>query len=161
MRRARFILFIQTIIIIVLTKRFLIQINENSILHEKLDRQIIVARKWIKLGGSYWKIVEYLQDINVYYVAIYGMGFLGEQLYQALRKTGNIEVVYGLDKNAENLQCELPMYTLDSFHISPKKPDAIIVSNVYSCGSIVKSLRKRYVGVKIILLEEILDYIIF
>ncbi len=107
MRRARFILFIQTIIIIVLAKRFLIQINENSILHEKLDRQIIVARKWIKLGGSYWKIVEYLQDINVYYVAIYGMGFLGEQLYQALRKTGNIEVVYGLDKNAENLQCEL------------------------------------------------------
>lgn len=138
----------------------MMQILKNCILQEKSERQNIVTRKWIKLGDSYWKISEYLQDINVHFVAIYGMGFLGEQLYHALAKTEKIDVVCGLDKNAANIQCELPVYSIDDCCIPMENLDAVIISNVYSCGDIVKAIRKKYNEVEIILLEEILDYII-
>ena len=126
-------------------------------LKEKQEKQIYVMRKWIQLENTREKIEDYLCDIGIKHVAIYGMGFWGERLYKTLRNSEKINIIYGLDRKAKDLPSELKLYLPKEAENVDEKIDSIIVTNVYGCGDIMKDLRNIYKNMRIVLLEDILD----
>jgi UDP-N-acetylmuramate-alanine ligase len=69
-------------------------------------------------------IVDYLHDMGIQTAAIYGMAHMGQRVIDDL-KGSDIKVPYGIDRRADRLTYEIPIY-----HPEDELPevDAIIVT---------------------------------
>lgn len=119
---------------------------------DKNARLIKVFYLWMKHKQNGKHISSFLKDKGFYKVAIYGMHFLGECLYDELKET-DITVLYGIDKNATkiatNIRIVLPEDKLE-------KVDAIIVTPAFYFGEIERQLSQK-ISCPIISIEDILE----
>lgn len=65
--------------------------------------------QWMGLSQRHIYIETYLQKRGYKSVAIYGMSFLGQRLYDELRET-DVKVAYAIDQNAKDLYTDLPVF---------------------------------------------------
>lgn len=121
---------------------------------DKNANLIKVFYLWIKCKQSKKNISFFLENKNFYNIAIYGMHFLGECLYDELKKTG-ITVSYGIDKNLNNIISDLKIVSPDD---KLEKVDAIIVTPVFNFNEIERHLSPK-VTCPIISIEDILKNI--
>lgn len=56
-------------------------------------------------------------------------------------KESHIETAFFIDKNADYITEEIPVYQLED---APENIDAVIVSLVQNCDSVVNALKKKY-----------------
>lgn len=111
-----------------------------------------IAVRWIK---NPQKINEYMKQNGYKRICVYGMSHLGDCLVKILKENG-IEVVCGIDKNADNLFSPyLPVRSLeDNFPAA----DLIIVTAIMYFEQIKSELETKIgKGIPIISLEEILQ----
>lgn len=107
--------------------------------------------QWMITKQEGKSVVDYLQQNDIKTVAIYGMSYVGERLYDELKGSA-VEVKYGIDKNADGIYAEMPMITPDE---KMEDVDMIIVTAVYFYDEIVHALREK-TNNKIVSLEDIL-----
>lgn len=122
--------------------------KELSMKHLELLK---ICIKWLKTPHV---IERYIIDNQYKRVAIYGMSYLGDCLEDVLRKAG-IEVVCGIDKNAEKLyNSHMPIYKIkDDF----PQFDVIIVTAVTFYQQIRQELSDKIDGeIEIVFLEDVL-----
>ncbi len=110
---------------------------------------------WLKLKREGKSLSKYFEDNYLKNIAIYGLGNLGQEVYYELLNLENVKVLYGIDKNAKNLN-------IDNFKILlPNEPlekvDAVIVTPLQYYNEIEETLNK--IGIKnVISIEDIVRY---
>lgn len=95
--------------------------------------------QWMVLKEKNIKLADFLSQKGYQNVAIYGMGMLGKHLIEELRES-NINMVCGIDKNAENITLEIPILTPDN--VPYDKVDLIIVTVWHDYGNIKEELTR-------------------
>lgn len=108
-------------------KKEKVKTDKQSLLVKKNHAILKLFSQWILTKQEGKSIVNYLHENNVKTVAIYGMSFVGERLFDEL-KDSDIEVKYAIDQNANAIFKDVDMYTPDQ-----KLPDVdmIIVTAIY------------------------------
>jgi phosphate/sulfate permease len=107
---------------------------------------------WMVLRNKGRMLTEYFENHGFKNIAIYGLGRLGLCLYEEL-KNSNINVKYGIDKNAAtfsylNLKVISPEIDLEPV-------DIIVVTKIIEYDKIVEELRKR-ISCQIVSLEDVI-----
>lgn len=111
----------------VLVGRYLNKIIvENAKLADKHLRMFQVMKLWVSTYQNKNCMEEYLEDLGYHNIAIYGLSFIGEALYQELAGS-NIKISFGIDQS-ENFK----LHTLKVYHPDENLPevDAVIVTAV-------------------------------
>ena len=97
--------------------------------------------QWLMLKNSGKKVEEYFINNNYQTVAIYGMGELGNRLYEELNQSDNVKISYAIDKNfgylyEGDLEIVLPEDEL-------KPVDVIVVTAIFDFDSIYDKLQQQ------------------
>lgn len=118
----------------------------NKQIHKKEHNDYIKFQKmfhtmldWIKLKNKGISIYDYLIKNNYLNIAIYGLGYIGEYLYDELNGT-NIKIRYGIDYSSKDCNKEL-----DIFRITDKLEDVdvIIITASRDEKEIVQTVRSN------------------
>ena len=111
-----------------------------------------IMNQWIKLSNAATSIECYLAEHGYTQIAVYGMGELGERLYETLKDSKQVVIAYGIDKGKR-----IPMKDFTIYKPNDNLPevDAIIVSATFDFNAIKKSLSEK-VNYPIISLEEVI-----
>ncbi|SFB11918.1 Glycosyltransferase WbsX [Selenomonas ruminantium] len=124
------------------------KIYEQMLRYRRNNRAFDVWMSIRERGGC---IADWLEKYDIREVAIYGLGYLGRHLLVEL-KHSHIEVKYVIDKKADNIFAEYPLYNLRD---DMPKVDAIIITPAGQYDAIRCELH-RFVSYKTISLEHIL-----
>ena len=96
-------------------------------------------------------MVEYFHQNHINSIAVYGMSFVGQRLYEEL-KDSDITISYAVDKNAAGIYADVDILTPDD---DLPQTDAIVVTAVYFFNEIEELLEEKTTA-KILSLEDIL-----
>lgn len=120
---------------------------------EKIDKfknYYNILNQWLIIKQEGKSLVEYFVEKNYNTIAIYGMGEMGNRLYNEL-KDSSIVVKYAIDKDANNVYSKIEIIDLeDDF----EEVDAIIVTATFAFDKIEEKLREKTECV-IISLEDV------
>ena len=111
----------------------------------------LMMNQWVKVKQEDKNISEYFEENNIKRIAIYGMSYVGERLIEEL-KVSNIEVAYGIDREAKALNMDVEVVTLDD---DLKEVDAVVVTAITFYEEIAEKLEKK-LKCPVISLEDIL-----
>lgn len=125
-----------------------INIKEEKI--DKFKNYYYMLNQWLMLKQEGKGLEDYFQANNYKTIAIYGMGELGNRLYDELKET-SIRVLYAVDKNPDKVYSELKVVSLDE---PLEEVDAFIVTATFAYDEIEKELSDR-VNCPIISLENV------
>lgn len=126
-------------------------VRHKQLLSDKHLALFLMANQWIRIKQKKKSIAEYLQKKGYHQVAIYGMSYMGKTLVDELADSG-IKVLYGIDKNAREINAEIEIYTPDQ---SLPNVDAVIITPIYFFNEIREALLGKVEG-SVISLEDIL-----
>ena len=107
--------------------------------------------QWMVTKQEGKSIVDYFHKESIKSIAIYGMSYVGERLYDEL-KDSDIEVKYAIDKNADGIYSDVEIVTPQE---ELKEVDAIVVTPVFYFDEIVEALEKKTES-EVLSLEDIL-----
>ena len=93
-----------------------------------------------------------LRDRGIRRVAVYGDGYLGKRLMGELKEY-QIKTAFFIDRNADYLQEEVPVYKLED---APDGMDAVLISLVRNYDEVKRSLQKKY-HVAVYTMKDILE----
>jgi|GEM_PF-676148 Predicted dinucleotide-utilizing enzyme len=128
--------------------------NDSIVSPKRFEVGFQILNNWIKIKNAGRDLKTYFIDNEISTVAIYGMGALGERLYEELSNT-EIKVVYAIDRMAEKKGFEgLRIVSADDVL---EDVDVIIVTPVQDYDNIEKMLEMK-TDANIISLEDIVNY---
>lgn len=107
---------------------------------EKFREMFLVLNKMAECREKGCPIVKHPALEGISRIAIYGDGYIGKRLMGELKES-HIETAFFIDKNADYITEEIPVYQLED---APENIDAVIVSLVQNCDSVVNALKKKY-----------------
>ena len=128
--------------------------KEIDDLKELADKHLVLMQlfnQWIITKQEGKSIAEYFYKNNLRSIAVYGMGAVGERLFQELEETG-IEIKYAIDQNRNGIYKNIEVISPDE---EMPYADAIIVTPIFYFDEIEKMMSKK-AKYKIISLEDIL-----
>lgn len=94
---------------------------------------------WLQMYQMKKNMVPYILDMGYKSIAIYGMGILGQRLYDELEES-NITVKYAIDRNAANIR-DLVDVKHPSEELEPV--DAVIVTSLYYFDEIKSDMESK------------------
>ena len=107
--------------------------------------------QWFATKQEGKSVVDYLKSEGIKTVAIYGMSFMGQRLFEELRDTG-IDVKYGIDKNWDKIYADVDIVSLEE---DLEEVDAIIVTAFYFFDEIEDFLMEK-TDIRILSIEDII-----
>lgn len=126
-------------------------IDKILFLSNKNLMQFQMMNQWVKVKQERNNLSGYFEERGYYRIAIYGMGIVGQTLLNELQGT-NVEVVYGIDRNAHMAYAEVAVLSLEN---SLPEVDAVVVTIVESFDVIIQNLKEK-IDSPIISLRDIL-----
>ncbi len=107
-----------------------------------------LLNQWLCIKQENKSLEKYFMDNSYKTIAIYGMGEMGNRLYEDLKQT-NIEVKYAIDKDGG-------FGEIDIFDMEDEFPevDAIVVTAIFDFETIEENLREK-VNYDIVSLEDV------
>lgn len=120
---------------------------------EKVDKfksYYNMLNQWLILKQEGKSLASYFSDNSYNTIAIYGMGEMGNRLYDELKDT-SVQVKYAIDKDAASTYSELEV--LDPEDDFPEV-DAVIISAVFAFDEIEENLADKFTC-PIISLEDV------
>ena len=127
------------------------QIEQQAEKVDKFKSYYNMLNQWLILKQEGKSLSEYLKTNHYKTIAIYGMGEMGNRLYDELKKS-DITVKYAVDKNASGTYSELDVIDAeDDFELV----DAIVVTATFAFDEIEKTLSGR-VDFPIVSLEDVI-----
>lgn len=118
---------------------------------DKYQALFLMMGQWVKLKQEGKQLSTYLEKKGCKKIAIYGMGCAGETLLNELKGT-EIEVVYGIDKNADSICVDVDVVSVED---ELMEVDAVVVTAVMSFDEIKIMLTEK-MNCQIFSLEDIL-----
>lgn len=125
-------------------------IKEKENTKQRYKKYYDILNYWMEAIHRGRGISECLKEREYTNIVIYGMGELGNRLYEQLIKT-DIKVMYAIDKNPVSSYSELNVV---GAAMETKGVDAVIVTPVYDFDKIKEDLKGTF-NCKIVSLEEI------
>lgn len=126
------------------------KIEQKSIKVDKFKAYYNVLNQWLILKQEGKNLSDYFVRNGYHTIAIYGMGEMGNRLYDEL-KNSEIKVKYAIDKNASNIYAELDIYDMSE---ELETVDAIVVSAIFTFDEVKESLSEKTAS-PIISLEDV------
>lgn len=117
----------------------------------KFQKMFHVMFDWLCIINRGIKIIEFFEKNNFHSIAIYGMGYIGECLYNELEGT-NVKVKYGIDRTAIDFRNELAIYRLED---NLEKVDVVVVTVMDNTTNVIDKLERK-VGFPIVTIFEVL-----
>lgn len=127
--------------------------NELEELNRKNDAIINLYFLWLQLDSE--KLLSWFRENEYYEIAVYGINYLGKSLCNKLQNT-DIEVKYGIDRNAENIYENIAVYKLGE---ELESVDAVIVT-AFFWFDVIRDQLKKYLQCPVLSLEDVLKEII-
>ncbi|MDD3205474.1 MAG: hypothetical protein PHS74_07055 [Lachnospiraceae bacterium] len=125
-----------------------IQQKEKKV--DKFKTYYNILNQWLILKQEGKTLEKFFKDNNYKTIAIYGMGEMGNRLYEDLRNT-DIEVKYAIDKDAGSCYTELVVKDLED---ELEEVDAVVVTAVFAIDEIKKEIKEQ-LNVPTISLEDV------
>lgn len=120
---------------------------------DKALREMKLFEQWLFVKQDGKQISDYFQKKAINTVAIYGMGNIGERLYDEL-KDQNVIVKYAVDQKGKRVCSEIEVHPgVDIGRM--EKVDAVVVTTVH-CFEEVKKNISEMTDIPVLSLEEIL-----
>lgn len=111
---------------------------------EKFRAMFLVLNQVMECREKGRPVGVYLKEMGIQRIAIYGDGYLGKRLMGELKEY-RVETLFFIDRNADYLTEEIPVYKLED---APDNIDAVIISLVQNCDPVKNILKEKYnVGV--------------
>lgn len=118
------------------------------------DKHLAIMRlydQWMQTKQEGKSVVDYFHTYDIKSIAIYGMSYLGQRLYEEL-KDSDIDVRYCIDKNATRIYADIDIVDPeDEF----EDVDAIVVTAIYFFNEIEEKLTAK-TDIEILSFEDIL-----
>ncbi len=127
------------------------KVNGEHKLAEKHLGLMRVLDQWVAVKQEGKHLASYFEKNGYKKIAIYGMSYLGERLLNEL-KNSEIQVVYGIDRNADAIYSDIEVKTLED-ELEPV--DAIIVTAISFFDEIEYELENK-VNCPVISIEDVL-----
>lgn len=126
-----------------------ISIKEKNNKINKFRGYYEILNRWLLIKQDGKTLEQYFLDNGYKNIAIYGMGELGNRLYDEL-KNSTVKVVYAMDTNYS-----VGYSDLDIKHLEDELPetDVIVITAIFAVDEITKKL-ERVVNCDIISLEN-------
>ena len=124
---------------------------KNQKMSEKHLAIMLLFNQWLTVKQEGKSIEEYFIKNNYKKIAIYGMSYVGERLYEEL-KNSNIEIKYAIDRNADSMYADIEIFKPED---QLENVDAVIVTAISFFDDIEKSLKEK-LSCPIISMEDIL-----
>ena len=126
------------------------QVEQKAGKVDKFKGYYNILNQWLILKQEGRSLAEYFEANHYSTVAIYGMGEMGNRLYEEL-KDSNIKIQYSVDQNAESTYSELEVIDPEG-DFAPV--DAMVVTATFAFDEIEKELSQK-VEFPIISLEDV------
>lgn len=120
---------------------------------EKVDKfksYYNMLNQWLILKQEGKNLETYFKDNGYHTIAIYGMGEMGNRLYDELKDT-SIQVKYAIDKDAASTYSELEVLEPED---NLPEADAVVVSAIFAFDEIEDNLADKFTC-PIISLEDV------
>ena len=125
-------------------------IDKKQDLSEKHMEMFLIMNQWMKKKIEGKCLQDYFEKNNYKSVAIYGMSYIGERLFEELKDSG-IMVKYGIDKCADGIYMDVDVVSLDG---ELKPVDVVVVTPIHYYEVIESELSKK-VDCPIISIEDV------
>lgn len=120
-----------------LTKKQILQKTQKI---DKFKNYYNISNQWLVLKQEGKSLEQFFIDNKYKTVAIYGMGELGNRLYDELKDSNNIQVKYAIDRNAASTYAEIEILELEA---GLPEVDVIVVTAVFAFDEIEEELKKK------------------
>lgn len=126
-------------------------INKTKSMSDKHLALYLMMNQWVKVKQEGKNLTSYFEKNDYKNIAIYGMSYAGETLFDELRDT-EITVAYGVDKNADTIYADVAVVSIDD---DLESVDAVVVTAITFFDEIEKKISAK-IDCPIISLEDIL-----
>lgn len=116
------------------------EINKKNAKVDKFRCYYNVLNQWLVVKQHKKSLSEYFESNQYKSVAIYGMGELGNRLYDELKET-DIVVKYAIDKEPETVYSELEIFSKEDL-VNCEAVDVVIVTAVFAFDEIERELKE-------------------
>lgn len=99
----------------------------------------LMMNQWVKVKQEGKNLSEYFERNGYKKIAVYGMSYAGETLVDELKGT-NIEVVYGIDRNADSICSDLMIVTMED---DLSEVDVVVVTAISFFDEIEEKLAQK------------------
>lgn len=127
------------------------QIAQKAEKVDKFKGYYNMLNQWLIIKQEGKNLSEYFINNNYKSIAIYGMGEMGNRLYDELKDT-DVKVSYVVDKNAHCTYSELEI--LDPDECEYKEVDCIVVTATFAFDEIEEKL-EEVISFPIVSLEDV------
>lgn len=125
-------------------------LQEKQMEAEKFQLLYRMMGTWVELKQKGIDITEYFRQYGYSRIAIYGMSLAGQILYNELKMT-EIQVLYAIDKNKDDVPSEIAIYSPEEML---PEVDIIVVSAISYYEEILDVLQEK-VDYAIVPLDDI------
>lgn len=126
------------------------EIRKNKKSKDKFKGYYNLLNQWLRLKQERKSLETFFAENQYKTIAIYGMGELGNRLYDEL-KDSNIQVEYAIDENTAGAYSEVKVITPEE---NLPEVDVIVVTAVFAYNEIEEKLSEK-THLPIISLEDI------
>lgn len=126
----------------------IIKIKQKKV--DKFKAYYNLLNQWLILKQDGKNLEQYFIDNQYETIAIYGMGEMGNRLYDELKNT-SVKIEYAIDKEAGSTYSEIEVLEIED---NLPKVDAVIVTAVFAYEEVEKLLSEK-IDCNIISLEEV------
>lgn len=139
---------------IFVTKKVMnLQLEKEKEYSDKHLRLFLMMNQWVKLRQEGKQLKNYFIEKGYKRISIYGMSYVAERLVEEL-KGKEIEVIYGIDKNANNLYSDTDIKII-TLECELEEVDAIVITAITFLNEIKEELSKR-IDCPLLSLEDII-----
>ena len=135
-----------------------LDLNKLNNVQKKVDKfkeYYNILNQWLILKQEENSSEKYFIENKYKTVSIYGMGEIGNRLYEELKNSSEIEVKYGIDNNASETYSELEVLSLEEYtDLAADDIDVIVVTATFAFDDIKKSL-SELLDCNIISIEDV------
>ncbi|MGN0471766.1 MAG: hypothetical protein ACI4F8_02880 [Lachnospiraceae bacterium] len=126
------------------------QVKEKGAKIDKFKSYYNMLNQWLMLKQEGKSLEKYFLDHGYHSIAIYGMGEMGNRLYDEL-KGSSIEIRYAIDRNASGTYSDLDIIDPeDSF----EEVDAVVVSAIFAFDEIAEIISGK-ISCPVISLDDV------
>lgn len=127
-----------TVVFSLKTSQDIVEVKDKKI--DKFKRYYDMLNEWLSLKQKGKSLEKYFEDNGYKSVAIYGMGEMGNRLYDELKES-SIEVRYAIDKNVSSVYSELNV--LNPSQEFPEV-DVIVITATFAFDEIVSRVENKF-----------------
>ena len=126
-------------------------INIHERRYYKFYKMFFVMLDWMNIKNKDIKIEEFFLINHYFNIAIYGMGYIGECLFNELNNS-DICIKYGIDRSAIDFQKELPIYKIED---DLEKVDAVVMTVAENNENLIDTVKKK-IGCPVVTISDLL-----